>query len=87
MGEQKMIKRDEEMADLEDKPEVKDDGMIRVFASGATRDTAEEKYDPEGFFLLLLSIVFVSTCTRIACSQMEKCGTPITGRTVLDSRC
>jgi len=38
-----MIKRDEKMTDVED------DGQIRKFESGATRDTADDKYDPEGF--------------------------------------
>lgn len=29
--------------------DIADDGTIRKFSTGATRDTAEDKYDPEGF--------------------------------------
>jgi hypothetical protein len=29
--------------------DTQDDGVKRTFATGATRDTAEDKYDPEGF--------------------------------------
>jgi hypothetical protein len=31
------------------KPATKDDGVMRAFDTGATRDTAEGKLDPEGF--------------------------------------
>jgi hypothetical protein len=42
------------MSDLEEimderKQENKDDGTMRSFSTGATRDTAEGKLDPEGF--------------------------------------
>jgi hypothetical protein len=31
-----------------------DDGIKRTFPTGATRDTSEDKYDPEGFFSVLV---------------------------------
>jgi hypothetical protein len=37
---------------------MKDDGTIRQFETGATKDTAEGKHDFEGFFSVLVMIRF-----------------------------
>ena len=58
MGEEDLRKKGEkyEMGQFVDTPDSKtetfittDDGMLRSFGTGATRDTAEGKLDPEGF--------------------------------------
>jgi hypothetical protein len=43
---------------------VKDDGTMRTFEGGATRDTSLEKHDPEGFFSPLAFDVY--------CAYMHK---------------
>lgn len=37
---------------------IKDDGIIRRFETGATRDTNKDKYDPEGFLSPLVIDAF-----------------------------
>jgi hypothetical protein len=52
--------------------EIKDDGMLREFSSGATRDTAEGKYDPEGF---LSPLVIDRFCAYMHKNRKQSDGT------------
>jgi hypothetical protein len=61
-----MIKKDAVLSELED------DGKVRKFASGATRDTSEGKYDPEGF---LSPIVIYRFCEYMHKNRKQSNGT------------
>jgi hypothetical protein len=41
-----------------DEPVIEDNGSVRTFSTGATRDTAEGKIDPEGFLDPLVVAAF-----------------------------
>lgn len=49
-----------------------DDGTLRTFSSGATRDTAEGKYDPEGF---LSPLVIDRFCEYMHKNRIQADGT------------
>lgn len=48
-AEKAKLQQDQFVGDFEAELGTQDDGIKRTFATGATRDTSEDKYDPEGF--------------------------------------